>query len=116
MTEPTEEEVKEGVPVHEVSRLRFTCPHCGSHMKVRTSKTHLPEYRQIYLNCTNQFVCGYRGRYGVIAEETLVPSYCPKPGINIKLSKWFKRQSELEDEGQMRLGIESQTKKKEPKR
>lgn len=105
MTENTE------VATHEVSRLRVDCPHCGSHMKVRTSKTHLPDYRELYLNCTNEFACGFRCKASLGIIETIVPSYHPNPHVNIKFGAWLKRQIRLEAEGQMRLGLENQTKK-----
>lgn len=117
--EPEEQEIEawtEGVPVHELSRLRFACPHCGGHMRVRTSKAHLPTYTELYLHCANEFECGFRCKSGLGVIETLAPSYKPNPDINIKFSPWLKRQVRLEDQGQMRLGIDSQAKKKEPKR
>ncbi|MBT2784785.1 MULTISPECIES: ogr/Delta-like zinc finger family protein [unclassified Halomonas] len=106
MTENTE------IAMHEVSRLRVDCPHCGSHMKVRTSKTHLPDYRELYLHCTNEFACGFRCKASLGIIETLVPSYQPNPNVNIKFGAWLKRQIRLEAEGQMRLGIEEITKPK----
>lgn len=109
MTEPKDEENE----MQEVSRLRFDCPHCGSYMKVRTSKTHLPEYRELYLHCTNEFKCGYRCKAALSVSETLAPSYCPNPAVNIKLSPWLKQKLGLENQGQIRLIEEP---KKEPKR
>ncbi|MGE6581944.1 ogr/Delta-like zinc finger family protein [Vreelandella aquamarina] len=99
------------VAMHEVSRLRVDCPHCGSHMKVRTSKTHLPDYRELYLNCTSEFACGFRCKASLGIIETIVPSYRPNPDVNIKFGAWLKRQIRLEAEGQMRLGFESPPKK-----
>lgn len=98
MTEPADDN-----EMQEVSRLRFDCPHCGSYMKVRTSKTHLPEYRELYLHCTNEFRCGYRCKAALSVAETLAPSYCPNPNVNIKLSPWLERKVRLEDQGQIRL-------------
>lgn len=97
MTEPIEEDM------HEVSRLRLDCPHCGSHMKVRTSKTHLPEYRELYLHCTNEFRCGYRCKGRVSLDETLAFSYSPNPDVNIKPSPWLEKKLFLEAQGQIRL-------------
>ena len=91
----------------EVSRLRFDCPHCGSYMKVRTSKTHHPEYRTLYLHCTNEFGCGYRVKSELTLIETLAPSYRPNPAVNIQLSPWLKRHAKLEDEGQIRLILDA---------
>ncbi|WP_193092171.1 ogr/Delta-like zinc finger family protein [Halomonas colorata] len=99
MTEPNDEN-----EMHEVSRLRFDCPHCGSFMKVRTSKTHLPEYRELYLHCTNEFKCGYRCKAALSVSETLAPSYCPNPDVDIKPSPWLMRRLGLEAQGQIRLG------------
>ncbi|WP_083001931.1 ogr/Delta-like zinc finger family protein [Halomonas sp. GT] len=96
--------------MQEVSRLRFDCPHCGSYMKVRTSKTHLPEYRELYLHCTNEFKCGYRCKGRVTLSETLAPSYRPNPSVNIKMSPWVMRkmhQEILESEGQIRLILDA---------
>ncbi|WP_185859019.1 ogr/Delta-like zinc finger family protein [Vreelandella nanhaiensis] len=105
MTDTKDEElVLEGVPVTtEVSRLRFDCPHCGSFMKVRTSKTPLSEYRVLYFNCSNEFGCGFRCKGGVTLDETLAFSYCPDPGVDIKPSPWLKRKLFLEAQGQIRL-------------
>ncbi|WP_422822560.1 ogr/Delta-like zinc finger family protein [Vreelandella venusta] len=91
-----------------VSRLRFRCPHCGSHMKVRTSKTHLVDYRELYFHCSNEFECGYRCKGRVTLDETLAFSYCPKAGVNIKPSPFMKRKWKLEEQGQIPL-IESQS-------
>ncbi|WP_447529834.1 ogr/Delta-like zinc finger family protein [Vreelandella sp. TE19] len=99
--------------MHEVSRLRFDCPHCGSFMRVRTSKTHLAEYRELYLNCTNEFECGYRCKATFAVTETLAFSYCPNPDVDIKPSAWLQRQVGLEAQGQMRLNA-PQSLKKEP--
>ncbi|MCA8865579.1 MULTISPECIES: ogr/Delta-like zinc finger family protein [unclassified Halomonas] len=111
MTEPEEQDDElEGVPTNEVSRLRIGCPHCGSYMKVRTSKTHLPDYRELYLNCTNEFACGFRCKASLGIIEEIVPSYQPNPDVNIKQGAWLKRQIRLEEQGQMRLGIENITK------
>ncbi|MFI2817888.1 ogr/Delta-like zinc finger family protein [Vreelandella piezotolerans] len=108
MTEQTDsnDEVKE------VQRLRLECPHCGSFMKVRTSKTHLSTYRELYLNCSNEFECGYRTTGDLIFKKVLTPSYRPNPDVKQELSAWFKRQARLEHEGQMRLGIEDPSKRK----
>lgn len=102
-TEPEEKLIESRVEVHEVSRLRFDCPHCGSYMKVRTSKTPLSEYRELYLHCTNEFECGYRCKGRVTLDETLAFSYCPKAGVNIKPSPFMKRKWGLEAHGQMPL-------------
>lgn len=80
-------------------------------MKVRTSKTHLPDYRELYLHCTNEFACGFRCKASLGIIETLAPSYQPNPNVNIKFGAWLKRQIRLEAEGQMRLGIEHPPKK-----
>nr|WP_273544567.1 ogr/Delta-like zinc finger family protein [Halomonas profundi] len=96
--------------MQEVSRLRFDCPHCGSYMKVRTSKTHLAEYRELYLHCTNEFECGYRCKAALSISETLAPSYRPSPTVNIKLSPWLVRKMHkdvLEAEGQIRLILDA---------
>tara|TARA_R110002012_G_scaffold321621_2_gene550158 strand:- start:3209 stop:3457 length:249 start_codon:yes stop_codon:yes gene_type:complete len=82
-------------------------------MKVRTSKAHLPVYKEFYLHCTNEFECGYRCKATANISETLTPSYRPNPDINIKLSSWLKQKVKLEDQGQIRLIDEP---KKEPKR
>ncbi len=123
MTEPDSKDdekelVGEWVPIHGLSRLRFSCPHCGSYMKVRTSKAHLPTYSELYLHCANEFGCGFRCKSGLGILETIAPSYQPNPNINIKLSPWLKRQVKLEEEGQMRLGIEdlSQSKRNQNER
>ena len=108
MTEPTEEN-----DMQEVSRLRWDCPYCGGYMKVRTSKTHLPVFRVLYLNCTNEFSCGYRCKVEANISETLVPSYLVNADVNIKLSPWLERKVRLESQGQMRLIDEP---KKEPKK
>ena len=100
--------------MQEVSRLRFSCPHCGSYMKVRTSKTHHPEYRALYLHCTNEFKCGYRCKSELTLTETLAPRYCPNPAVNIRPSNWLLQKLALEAQGQIRLG-EATTKKEEPK-
>lgn len=102
-TEPEEKELEGRVEVHEVSRLRFDCPHCGSHMKVRTSKTHLVDYRELYFHCTNEWKCGYRCKGRVTLDETLAFSYSPKQGVYIKPSPFMKRQWKLEQQGQIPL-------------
>jgi len=110
VTEPTEEN-----EMQEVSRLRIDCPHCGSHLKVRTSKTHLPEYRELYLYCTNEWECGYRCKGRVSLDETLVPSHRPNPNVNIRPSNWLLQKLALEAQGQISLG-DFKSPKKEPKR
>lgn len=99
MTEPNEENDME-----EVSRLRFGCPHCGSHLKVRTSKTHLPEYRELYLYCINEWKCGFRCKGHASIDETLVPSHCPNPDVSIRPSNWLLKKLALEAQGQISLG------------
>jgi len=108
VTETNEEEVLE------FSRLRLDCPHCGSYMKVRTSKTHIPELRELYLYCTNEFKCGYRCKGRVSIDETLVPSHCPNPDVNIRPSNWLLGKMALEAQGQIRLAGFKPT-EKEPK-
>ena len=46
--------------------------------------------------------------------ETLAPSYCPNPAVNIRPSNWLMQKLALEAQGQIRLG-EAVTKKEEPK-
>ncbi|AVU12088.1 MULTISPECIES: ogr/Delta-like zinc finger family protein [unclassified Halomonas] len=96
---------------HQDSRLRFDCPHCGSHMWVRTSKTHLPIFRVLYLHCSNVFGCGFRTTADLSLKHVLAPSFRPNPKVDLPYSPWFKRHARLEQQGQMRLGIEDQTKK-----
>lgn len=79
-----------------LSRLRFDCPHCGAHMKVRTSKTHLPVFRELYLHCSREFECGYRCKADLNVTETLAPSRTPNPDIDVKTSSWLMRQVRLD--------------------
>lgn len=106
MTKPNDES-----EMQEVSRLRLNCPHCGSYMKVRTSKAHIPELRELYLYCTNEFKCGYRCKGRVSLDETLVPSHCPNPDVNIRPSNWLRQKMALEAQGQIQLGGFKSTKK-----
>lgn len=112
MTEQEEvDDELEKVPVHELSRLRFGCPHCGSYMKVRSSKAHLPTYTELYMHCSKEFECGFRCKSALGVIETLAPSYQPNPNVHIKFGAFLKRQIRLEEQGQMRLGLETQPKK-----
>lgn len=66
-------------------RVRFDCPHCGSWLKIRTSKQMTPIYRVIYFWCTNQEGCGYRTTAEAEMTHTLAPSKNPNPEINLPL-------------------------------
>ncbi|MGP9466717.1 ogr/Delta-like zinc finger family protein [Halomonas sp. TP35] len=74
------------------SRLRFNCPHCGSHMKIRTSRSLLPIYRVIYWNCSNEWECGFRCSGFMQMLHTLVPSRCPNPDVQLESSPFLLRQ------------------------
>lgn len=66
-------------------RVRFDCPHCGSWLKIRTSKQMTPTYRVIYFYCSDKEECGYRTTADVEITHTLSPSRNPNPEINIPL-------------------------------
>ena len=68
------------------TRLRITCPHCGSPVRIRTSRSISPLYREGIADCTNVEDCGWRGNIGVQFVSTLVPSHQPKPDIHLPLS------------------------------
>lgn len=74
------------------SRLRFSCPHCGSHMKIRTSRSPLPIYRVIYWNCSNEWECGFRCDGYMQMLRTLAPSRCPNPDVQLESAPWLLNQ------------------------
>lgn len=83
----------------EVGPLRFTCPHCGSGMKIRTSKQLAPTYRKLYLYCTDEVHCGFRCTGDVTITSTLLPSMSPNPNIeNIPLDPSILKALELTNE------------------
>lgn len=65
-------------------------------MKVRTSKTHIPVFRELYLHCSNEFECGYRCKANLSMTETLAPSRQPNPEVDIKTSSWLLHQVRLD--------------------
>ena len=87
MTEEVYEESLE-----EITRLRFGCPHCGSHMKIRSSRTPLKIYRVLYWYCTNEWNCGFRSTGYMQMVHTLAHSRCPNPDVQLSESPWLLRQ------------------------
>ncbi|UYF99361.1 ogr/Delta-like zinc finger family protein [Halomonas sp. GD1P12] len=83
-------------PQSEFSRLRIDCPHCGSHMKVRTSKSDMSLLRELYLHCTNEFDCGFRGKANLEFVHTLTVSRCPNPDVYLLTSPWVLKQMKLD--------------------
>ena len=67
--------------------VRLTCPHCGSHLAIRTSTGITPVYREAYVHCTNVDECGWRGKLAMEMTTTLCPSQCPNPEVNLPLSQ-----------------------------
>ena len=63
--------------------LRLTCPHCGSHMRVRHSRTLSPIYRDGIVECQNIVECGWRVRFGFEFLANLTPSAKPADGIKL---------------------------------
>lgn len=78
--------------LEEVSRIRFKCPHCGSHMKIRSSKTLLEIYRVIYWHCTNEWECGFRSSGFMQMVHTLAHSRRPNPEVQLENSPTLLRQ------------------------
>jgi predicted RNA-binding Zn-ribbon protein involved in translation (DUF1610 family) len=70
----------------ELSKLRFGCPHCGSHMRIRSSRTPLSIYREIIFHCTNEWACGFRCNGDLTLKHTLSPSRCPNPDVGLETS------------------------------
>ncbi len=80
----------------EFSRLRIDCPHCGSYMKVRTSKSDMSLLRELYLHCTNEFDCGFRAKAHLEFVHNLAPSRCPNPSVKLITSPWVLNQMTLD--------------------
>ncbi|MGP9500244.1 ogr/Delta-like zinc finger family protein [Halomonas sp. AOP43-D1-4] len=80
----------------EFSRLRINCPHCGGHMKVRTSKSDMSLLRELYLHCTNEFDCGFRAKAHLEFVHNLAPSRCPNPKVKLLTSPWVLNQMRLD--------------------
>lgn len=66
--------------------FRLTCPHCGSHVRIRSSKGLTPIYREAYLHCTDEDGCGWRGKMAMEITQTLCPSATPNPEVQLPLA------------------------------
>ena len=76
----------------ELSKLRFDCPHCGSYMRIRSSRTLLKIYREMYFYCSNEWECGFRCDGDLTLKHTLAPSRCPNPEVGLETSPHMMRQ------------------------
>lgn len=83
-----------------LSKLRHPCPHCGSHMQVRTSNSEFALIRELYMFCTNHWECGFRAVWVLSIDRVLAPSANPNPDLQVKTSPWLVRQVRLDLEDQ----------------
>lgn len=63
--------------------MRLLCPHCESRVRIRSSFAQSEITREGYVECTDIVHCGWRGKFALSYNETLVQSATPSPSINL---------------------------------
>lgn len=84
--------------------MRLTCPHCGSHATIRSSKAITEITREARMQCHN-VDCAHTWVSVISAIRTIAPSMRPNPKVYIPLSP-NSPAAKAPDGNQMELGME----------
>lgn len=67
------------------NRIRLSCPHCGSYLRIHHSEQHTLLCREAWLRCTNDD-CGWAGAMILEIARTITPSLSPNPAVRLPIS------------------------------
>ena len=81
---------------------RYSCPHCDSKAKCRTSRSLSVLTQELYLQCSNVY-CGHTWKSMLSVVHTIVPSQMPNPTIFMPNCK--ARYVEASDTRQLGLAV-----------
>lgn len=82
---------------------RYSCPHCKTRARCRTSRPLSPLTQELYLQCLN-VECGHTWKSMMSAVHTLVPSQTPDPTVFLP-KKALQTQHQMLDNKQTSFAI-----------